>query len=246
MSFIQGIQYNIKGLLLGIKTPKLLFWGVLRFGVVILITLISATIILIYHQEILDLIWVKPTSLWVLWLWYLVSWLLSLCLIGISAILSYLVSQLLFSVLIMDHMSRLTEVHTRGRSETEETGLSFKLFVYLLTQEIPRTVIPILLILLLMFLGLLTPLGPVLAVISSLLAAVFLAWDNTDLIPAREMRPFKERFGFLMRNIPFHLGFGILFLIPVLNMVLLSFAPVGATLYRVEKGHKTWRPTESI
>jgi CysZ protein len=33
----------------------------------------------------------------------------------------------------------------------------------------------------------------------------------------------------------FHLGFGLPFLIPVLNIVLLSFAPVGATLYFIEK-----------
>ncbi|MFO7984763.1 MAG: EI24 domain-containing protein [Desulfatiglandaceae bacterium] len=246
MTFIEGIRYNLRGLLLGLKTPKLLFWGLVRFMVVILITLASATLILIYHQEILDLIWAKPASLWVLWLWYLVSWLLSLFLVGISVILSYLISQIFFSVLIMDHMSRLTEIQSLGRIDTVEPGLSFRLFFYLLAQEIPRTIIPVVLMLLLMFVGLLTPLGPVLAVFSSLVAAVFLAWDHTDLIPARQMRPFRERFRFLLKTIPFHLGFGIPFLIPVLNILILSFAPVGATLYQVEKGPLKSRPPESV
>lgn len=235
MTFIQGIQYNFKGLLLSIRTPKLLFWGLLRFIVVILITLVAATVILLHHREILDLIWTKPTSAWVIWIWYIVSWLLSVCLVGISAVISYLVSQILFSVLIMDHMSRITEIHVRGRLKTSDPGISIRLFLYLLTQEIPRTIIPVLLMLILMVMGLVTPLAPVFAVVSSGVAAIFLAWDNTDLIPAREMAPFKTRFRFLMRALPFHLGFGIPFLIPGLNILLLSFAPVGATLYQLEK-----------
>jgi CysZ protein len=64
---------------------------------------------------------------------------------------------------------------------------------------------------------------------------VFLAWDNTDLPFARRMAPFKHRFAFLLKTLPFHLGFGLPFLIPVLNALLLSFAPVGATLFQIEK-----------
>ena len=90
-----------------------------------------------------------------------------------------------------------------------------------------------------MVLGLFTPFGPVLAIISSAIAVVFLAWDNTDLVPARRLYPFKQRFKFLLNSLPFHLGFGLLFLIPVLNIVFLSFAPVGATLYHIDKRNET-------
>jgi CysZ protein len=38
-----------------------------------------------------------------------------------------------------------------------------------------------------------------------------------------------------MKTIPFHLGFGLPFLVPILNIVFLAFAPVGATLYYLEK-----------
>ncbi|MCP4022649.1 MAG: hypothetical protein GY729_12470, partial [Desulfobacteraceae bacterium] len=71
--------------------------------------------------------------------------------------------------------------------------------------------------------------------ISSIAAAVFLAWDNTDLVPARRMIPFKQRIEFLKQHVLFHIGFGILFLVPFLNIVFLSFAPVGATLYYIDK-----------
>ena len=191
--------------------------------------------ILVYHGDILNLIWARPASYWILWLWYVTSWVLSLCLVGLSAVFSYLISQVLFSVLIMDHMSRITEIMKRGRALEPEKVPILRLLGYLVMQEIPRTVIPVVLSIVLMIVGWLTPLGPVIMVLSSGLAAVFLAWDNTDLIPARQMVPFRTRFGLLLRTLWFHLGFGLPFLIPVLNILLLSFAPVGATLYHVDR-----------
>ncbi|MFC1830169.1 hypothetical protein ACFL0O_11230, partial [Thermodesulfobacteriota bacterium] len=84
-------------------------------------------------------------------------------------------------------------------------------------------------------LGWLTPLGPLITIISSLAAVTFLAWDNTDLVPARRLEPFRTRFKFLLKTLPFHIGFGLLFLIPVASILFLSFAPVGATLYYIEE-----------
>jgi len=241
-----GINYNFRGLLLGIKTPKLLFWGLLRFCVVVLITILSASLILLYHQEILGFIWTKPVSHWIMWLWYLASWLLSLCLVGLSTVVSYLISQILFSVLIMDHMSRITElIHREQITEAEKSSI-LKLFGYLIMQEIPRTVLPVIFSILLMVVGWLTPLGPVIMLLSSGVAAIFLAWDNTDLIPARQLVPFKIRFRLLLKAIPFHLGFGLPFLIPVLNILLLSFAPVGATLYHLDKNNDQVLPGNSV
>ena len=235
MDLINGIVYNFRGLGLGLKTPKLLMLGFVRFAAIIILTLVSAGIIMAYHQEILSLIWTKPESLWVVWLWHLLSWLISMILIGMSAIISYLISQILFNVLIMDVMSRITERMIKGSVSGPENASLFKQLSYLISQEIPRATVPVLLVLIITILGLFTPLGPFLAVISSCIAAIFLAWDNTDLIPARRMLPFKERFGFLKKSLLFHLGFGLPFLIPLLNILVLSYAPVGATLYHLEK-----------
>ena len=235
MDLLNGAMYNIRGLWLGLRTPKLLFWGVIRFVIVILITIISSAFILAYHQEILNLIWARPESRWIVWLWYLLSWLLSLILVGLSTILSYLLSQILFSVIIMEYMSRTTEMKITGRIKEPERVSILRQFLYLLRQEIPRATLPILLVLVLMILGWLTPFGPVVAVLVSAITIIFLAWDNTDLPPARHLVPFRKRFRFLLRTIPFHLGFGLPFLIPGLNILFLSFAPVGATIYYLEK-----------
>ena len=228
----------MRGLRLGIKTPKLLVLGLIRFAAVVIITILAASLILVYHEKILHLIWAKPASQWILWLWYVLSWLLSVCLVGLSGILSYLVSQILFSVFIMDYMSRVTERMMMGEEHELEKVPVLRQFSYLVKQEIPRTILPVLVILILMVLGWLTLLGPVLAILSSGIVVIFLAWDNTDLVPARRLYPFKQRFKLLRKSLTFHLGFGLLFLIPLLNILFLSFAPVGATIYFIDKHDK--------
>ena len=238
MNLLSGITYNVRGLRLGLKTPKLLVLGLVRFAAVVIITILAASLILVYHEKILHLIWAKPASQWILWLWYALSWLLSLFLVGLSAILSYLVSQILFSVFIMDYMSRVTERMMVGEEHEPEKVPMLRQLSYLVKQEIPRTILPVLVILLLMVLGWLTPLGPVLAILSSGIVVIFLAWDNTDLIPARRLYPYKRRFKLLLDSLTFHLGFGLLFLIPIVNILFLSFAPVGATIYFIEKHDK--------
>jgi CysZ protein len=233
MSFFQGMLLNFRGLWLGLRNPRLLFLGIIRFVVVLVVTIASASLILIYHREILNLLWKRPGGRLILWLWYFLSWFLSLLLVGLSTVLAYLVSQILFAVLLMDRMSRITERLLTGRVEEPGQMPFFKWFLFLVKQEIPRGIVPVLIALILMVFGWITPLGPVLTVLSSAAAVLFLAWDNTDLVPARRMVPFRKRFRILTRSLSFHLGFGLPFLIPGANILLLSFAPVGGTLFHV-------------
>ena len=235
MQILTGILYNLRGLWLGVKTPKLLFWGLTRFAGVFLLTVVSSTLVLVYRQEIMAVIWVRPESHLILWVWYLLSWVLSLFLVSLAAILSYLISQILFSVVVMDHMSRLTEAIVTGSVKEPQRIPMLKLSVYLIKQEIPRTTLPVLLSLVVFVMGWIVPLGGLLMFLSSCVAVVFLSWDNTDLTPARRLTSFKKRFTLLLRTIPFHVGFGLLFLIPGVNILSLAFAPVGATLYFLEK-----------
>ena len=235
MNLINGIAYNYRGLKLGFKTPVLLFLGLVRFFVIVIVTIVSASLILKYHNEILSLLWVKPESNWIIWLWYVVSWLLTFLRMGLSAVISFLIAQILFSVMIMDSMSRITEQRVAGREKEVKHMSWFKYFFFLLKQEIPRVVIPVMIALVLMVLGWFTPLSPVTTIASALAAGIFLAWDNTDLIPARRHESSGDRFKFLLKNLGFHVGFGLWFLIPVLNIIFLSFAPIGATLFYIER-----------
>lgn len=221
---------------MGIKTPRLLMLGMLRFVIVIFITMALAGSILVWHREILDMIWTMPESGWLMYVWTALSWILSVVLAMVSSLVSYVIAQLFFCVFIMDLMSRITEKMIRGDQQLsgEKISLMGTLF-HLIRQEIPRAMIPMFLMLMLTIVGFLTPLGPLVAVLSALAAGVFLAWDNTDLVPARRMETFGERFQYLKKNLLFHLGFGICFLIPWINILFLSFAPVGATLFFIEK-----------
>lgn len=235
MTFLSGIKYNYKGLKLGLKTPILLLLGFMRFAVIVIFTVVAAGLVLAHYHDILNLVWLQPESAWIAWLWHLVSWLVALLLVVLSTVVSFLISQLLFSVIIMDTMSRITEQKIAGREKEARHMPWFKYFFHLLKQEIPRAVIPVLIALVLLILGWLTPLAPVVTVISSLVSVIFLAWDNTDLIPARRLDPFGSRFKFLLKSLLFHLGFGLWFLVPGLNIIFLSFAPVGATLFHIER-----------
>jgi CysZ protein len=245
MNILNGIMYNFRGLWFSIKHPVLLFWGLLRFVLVAVITLAAASLILFYHREILNALWAQPEGRWTFLLWQGVSWLLSLFLVGISAILSYLFSQVLFSVVIMDHMARITEAKATGGIQ-EPNNLPFlSHFFYLMRQEIPRKLLPVMFTLFLIVIGWLALLGPFVTILSSALAIIFLAWDSTDLIPARNRVPFRVRFKSLLKNLPFHLGFGLPFLIPGLNLLLLAFAPVGGTLYFLKANPKPKSPREN-
>ena len=220
---------------MGLKTPRLLMLGLLRFIIVILISMALASSILVWHREILNMIWTMPESGWLTYIWTALSWLLSIFLAMLSSLIAYLIAQIFFCVFIMDLMSRITEKMIRGEAHgpVEKIPL-LKTVFHLICQEIPRAVIPIFLTLILMIMGLFTPLGPGVAVVSALVAGAFLAWDNTDLVPARRMNSFGVRFRYFKKNILFHLGFGSCFLIPWLNILFLSFAPVGATLFFIE------------
>ncbi|MFH2060894.1 MAG: EI24 domain-containing protein [Pseudomonadota bacterium] len=239
MNIYYGLKYNLKGVLLSIKTPKLLMLGLLRFFVVVWFSFLLSGLVLYFHEQILAMIWKMPDSGWLIYLWKVASWILSLVLAAISMVMAYLISQLFFCVFIMDYMSSITEKIFLGEDAQSDPHSDirswFIFFIYLIKQEIPRAIIPVLITLLIMIIGLLTPISPVIIAISSIVAIVFLAWDNTDLTPARRMLPFKVRLRFLKENIGFHIGFGLWFLIPGLNIIFLSFAPVGATLYYLEK-----------
>ena len=235
MQILHGIRYNLRGFMMGLRSGKLLFWGILRFLIVLAVTILTAGLILVHHQDIMAALWARPESAWVLWLWHLLAWLITLVLVAFSVLFSYLLSQILFNVFVMDVMSRITERMVTGRVEEGEQMPFFKLFVFLIKQEIPRAIAPVGVSLVILFLGWFTPLGPILVPLSSAGAIVFLAWDNTDLTPARRARPFGERWGLLKRALPFHLGFGIPFLVPGLNLLFLAFAPVGATLYYLDR-----------
>lgn len=234
MDFLQGIAYNLKGLRLGLKTPRLLMLGMIRFVVLLIVTTTLVVVAWQYYDDLTSLLWSKPDSRWLIWLWYLVSWLIALLLMVAGAVVGYLLAQILFCVLVVDLMSRITEKIATGQVVSPDSGNWWQNFFYLLRQEIPRALAPLMIGLMLTAVGWVTPLGPVITFLTVTLTAVFLAWDHTDLVPARRMLPFQNRYRFLRRHLSFHLGFGLLFFIPFANILFLSFAPVGATLYYLE------------
>ena len=48
MGFFKGLAYNWRGLQMGLRTPKLLLMGLLRFAAVTIVTVVCAGLILVY------------------------------------------------------------------------------------------------------------------------------------------------------------------------------------------------------
>ncbi|MCA1792402.1 MAG: hypothetical protein LC660_00730 [Desulfobacteraceae bacterium] len=170
MDFFRGIKYNIQGVLFAFANPKLLWLGLLRFAIILVLALFFSGLVFFWHEAILAMIWEMPEKGMLLYVWHLASWVLSLLLAAVAVVAAYLVAQVFFCVYIMDYMSRLTEKIVLGTevSYAQSSWLSF--FVYLVCQEIPRAVIPLVITLAVMVMGLFTPLGPVILVLSSITA----------------------------------------------------------------------------
>jgi CysZ protein len=156
-SFIRGIRYNFKGLAFGLKTPSLLLLGMVRMVVILALTIAAVSLVISRYQDLANLMWTRPASAWLVWLWYAMSWLLALLLSGISAVVAFLIAQVLFSVLIMDYMSRITERRATGKEIASPDMPRLTYFFYLLKQEIPRATLPICISLAAMLAGWLTP-----------------------------------------------------------------------------------------
>ena len=201
MKLFKGIEYNFKGFLMGIKNPKLLVLGILRFVIVIFFAIALSGAILYFHEQILNFVWQKPESGLLFYLWKIVSWIVTLFLASISTIVAYFIAQFLFCVFIMDYMSRKVENIITGKEIYPDNTSYFTLFLYLIKQEIPRALLPIIISLVIMFIGFFTPFGSLIAVISSIVAVTFLAWDNTDLVAARRMYPLRKRLMLFRKNI---------------------------------------------
>jgi len=238
-SIIEGFSFNIRGFIISLRNPALLFWGMIRVVLLILVTVIIAGFILSYRVELSGIIWQQPeNSLWQTGLWQIYSWFLSLILMVLAGILAFIVTQLLFSIVIMDYMSQIIEKKITGKVDAPAFSI-YKLLLHLIKQEIPRAIIPLILSFIIMVAGWLSFfMTPVTTLISVLIISTFLAWDNTDLTPSRRFMSLRERFWLFIKNIPFHIGFGLPFLIPIANIIFLSYAPVGGTLYFLEKQEK--------
>jgi len=49
MGLLMGLKYSVRGVRFAMGSGTLLFWGMVRFAVVILVTGILASLIFVYH-----------------------------------------------------------------------------------------------------------------------------------------------------------------------------------------------------
>lgn len=231
MNLLYGLKCHWEALKIMKAKKSLIFWGLLRFLIILFLFIVLSFIALSYNHLLLEYIWTKPSSLMMLILWKIALVLLTILLLFVAGGLSYLISQILFGVVIADHMSYITEHILSGKEPKGTPPFSFSYLLFLIKQEIPRGTLPLLVSSSFIILGWLLPLGFIWVMVSSLVSCAFLAWDYTDLVPARMLKPFKERFTLFKRTFWGHVIFGLPFMIPFINVLFFSIGPVSGTVF---------------
>ena len=93
MKFLAGLKYNLEGLKLGLTTPKLMALGLVRFVLFLALAVGAAILAFKFYQDIFSMLWSRPESAWLVWLWHFVSWIAGLILFGMALMVAYLVGQ---------------------------------------------------------------------------------------------------------------------------------------------------------
>lgn len=241
MQLIFALKCHLDALTL-VKHKKILaFLAALRFLILIAFIVIFSWVALSYNDTFLNYIWEKPSKILLTLVWYIVLIFSTIILLFAGAILAYIISQILFGILIADYMSALAEQIITGKQSEEKISFSLTYLIYLIRQEIPRTLFPLILSTSFMVFGWLLPLNFIWVILSSFLSCALMAWDYTDLVPARRSMPFKERLHMFKSNFVGHIVFGLPFLIPFVNVIFLSLAPISGTVFflkEIESGPK--------
>lgn len=238
MHLLDGLICHWEALKLLKKRKTLIFWGGVRFIIILVLFVVFSLIAFAYNDPLLEYIWERPESIIMLVIWKITLILFTAVLLFIAAIFSYIISQILFGVLIADYMSYVTEYELTTKVSNGAPLFSFNYLFFLIRQEIPRGFLPLIISSGLMILGWLLPLGFAWVFISSLVSGALVAWDYTDLVPARMLMPFGERFSLFKKTFLGHVIFGLPFLVPFLNVIFFSIGPVAGTIFFLKTMHK--------
>lgn len=211
-------------------------WPIL-ISLVLLVGLITASVL--YAGDLRDLLWSRPAgegfvNALLLGLWHALAVVLGLLLIVVDILLFALLGRAIaspFLDLLAERVERLVglPLPAGGLRATLRSVLFAFADVLLIIVFYLALLVPLLLLNLIPVVG-----SAAYTVLSTALAMLMLALDFSSLTLARRLVPFLLRWQAIWLNRWLCLGFGaavfVLLLVPVLNLVLLPLAAVGATL----------------
>lgn len=164
----------------------------------------------------------KPQSWWGIGLFFIVKALLYIAVICLGFV-GFVLLVSIVSAPIYEMVSSAVEKSITGKTSEISLWASVKL----VGEELKK-------VLFILFISLGILFIPFLNVLTPVVTAFCVGWDAYDYSLARRGWSFRQRWQFVLKNMPSVLGIGVWLIIPGVQMVFMPLAVVGATMLAVE------------
>lgn len=232
--FIQGFAAHLRGARFAFSNPSYIPLLLIPFCLTIFLFVFGIWAVAHWSDVILGYFWTvdpatagQATSIFY-WIYtHIVKYLLYVVVLGGMYFAFMVVANVLASPLYDAIASRIRKLPRyaalHGAAGVELSMLRMvleeaKKALFVLFIPLPFLVVPVI--------------GPPIAMV---LAMTLLSWDFLDFSLAKDAPTFKARFGYVLKNSPALLGFGVLLFVPFLNFLIYPFAILGATLLYEER-----------
>ena len=224
-NFLKGWRSFFKGLRWLRQHPFYLMVLMIPMALGIALLTFGAGVFLNHQEEVLNwVLFVKPENWFGSALYYMAKGLFYVVLIVIGFVFYSLLVNVV-SAPVYDYVSAAVE---KDILKTVPTELKLRESLQLIGEELKK-------VLFIMLFSLIFLLTPGLNIISPLMTAFFVGWEFIDFSLARRGWRFRKRLKFVFANFFSVVGFGLWFLIPGIQFIIMPLAVVAGTMLAVER-----------
>jgi CysZ protein len=229
-AFSEGWRFHIKGIRFAFQHLSFLALSILPFVLALSLYVFAFYLFTLYADDLLGMLWHLEngeSSRYVGWLYWayihLVKALLYVIVLVIMFYTFIVISNILASP-VYDHLVSRYQRAYHPDAYAAQTTSSKKGILAVMKEEVKKAALMLAVPLLLLLI-------PVIgALLGFVVAGLFIAWDYVDFSLSKDYPLLKDRIKALWRHKAFFLGFGFPLLIPLLGLVILPFAILGATI----------------
>jgi CysZ protein len=228
-AFSEGLRFHIRGIRFGFGNLSFLILSAVPFLITLALYIFGFYMFTLYADDLLRMVWRVETgesSTYVGWLYWtyvhVVKFLLYLIVLVVMFYTFVVLSNVLASP-VHDYIStRYERMHYQDATH-QQAASHAKGVLTVVKEEVKKALLMLVIPLPLLFV-------PVIgAVLSFIVAGIFLAWDYIDFSLSRDHPLLKDRIKAVWRHKFILLGFGCPLLIPFLGLIIMPFAILGST-----------------
>jgi len=238
-AFSEGWKFHIRGIRFGVGHLSFLALSIVPFLVTLALYIFAFYMFILYADDMLRMVWHVETGKsstlvgWLYWAYtHVVKFLLYPILLFIMFYTFIVFSNIMASP-VYDHISAKYERMYYQNARPGQAASPGRGVLTVMKEEVKKAVLMLVIPLPLFFI-------PVVgAILSFIVAAVFIAWDYTDFSLSRDCPLLKDRIKAVWRCKFILLGFGCPLLIPFLGLMIMPFAIIGSTKLYFERIKET-------